>query len=282
MAVSVAQAKRIEANRKTLEKEKEEFLLSPIEPSRRQEVIHRNALLSAVDETKKVVMEQYISAGSLEVARRGIEESFNKMPWWDDLESQATELVGNMDEWHAGKFYETTSTAAGINVAGFVNEAGIADLLESMVQVNVDQIGNLKESTRKRAVDLINNSLTGQESKSATLEKQLREIFTGSTANNAKFIARDQTQRAVNGLNRFRQEKAGIRKYKWVTSKDSRVRPNHKQMNGLEVEWSSGIILTTDLSKKRGLAGKNVKNVANGHIGQDFQCRCTASPILEI
>jgi len=282
VSISAAQAKRINNSRKNFDKKKDEFLLSPVEPSHRQEIAHRNKLLSAITKTKDIVMETYTKAGSIQQAKDRINELYGEMAWWDELNSQAQGLVGEWDDFHAEAFYETTSTATGINVAGFVSEQGLGDLLSSMVETNVDQITDLKESSRKRVIDLINNSLTGQESKSPTLAASIREAFNGVTANEARFIARDQTQRAINGMNRFRQERTGIKKYKWVTSADKRVRASHKQMNGLEVNWKTGRILTTVLSKKRGLAGKNVKNVAGGHIGQDYQCRCTASPILEI
>lgn len=282
MAIPASQAKRIEESRKKFDTVKEEFLLKPITPTKRQEIIHRNALLLAVKKTKDAVVDIYNKSATLNIAKDLINDLYKKMPWWDELNSSANTLVGGMDSWHRGAFFETTSTVTGINVAGFVSEQGLGDLIESMVEVNVDQITSLQESSRKRVIDLVNNSLTGQESKSPTLSSAITEAFNGVTSNQARFIARDQTQRAVNGLNRFRQEHSGIKKYKWVTSKDNRVRDTHAHMDGLEVEWASGKIVRTPLSIKRGLAGKNVKNVANGHVGQDYNCRCSASPILEI
>jgi len=282
MTVPASQAKRIQNSRKNLSKKKEEFLLKPIEPSKRQEVAHRNALLGAVAKTKDIVLEEYSKASSLQAAKDRIDELYSEMAWWDELNTQAKGFVSEWNATHAEAFYETTTTATGINVAGFVSEQGIGDLMNALVETNVDQITDLKEASRKRVIDLVNNSLTGQESKSPTLAASIKEAFNGVTTNQARFIARDQTQRAVNGMNRFRQERAGIEKYKWVTSRDSRVRDNHAKMDGLEVEWKTGKIIKTPLSIKRGLAGKNVKKVAGGHIGQDYQCRCTASPILEI
>jgi len=283
MAVTKTQAKRIEESRKSLSKKKQEFLLKPVEPSKRQEVMLRNALLGAVGKTKDIVMEVYTKAGSLQAAKDRIDELYSSMSWWDELNTDATLLVNGWNEYHQEAFYNTTTTAAGINVAGFVNEQGIGDLMEALVEVNVDQITDLKEASRKRVIDLVNNSLTGQESKSPTLAASIREAFNGVTAKQARFIARDQTQRAINGMNRFRQERAGIEKYKWITSRDNRVRHTHAHMDGLKVAWKTGTILKTPLSVKRGLAGKNVKKIAGGHVGQDFfNCRCTAAAILEI
>ncbi len=282
MSVSATQAKRMQESRKKFDVKKDEFLLKPIEPSRRQEIAARNKLLSAVAKTKDIVLETYSQVASLEAAKDRINELFNKMAWWDELNSDSVVMVNEWNEYQAEAFYNTTTTATGINVAGFVSEQGIGDLMSALVEVNVDQITDLKESSRKRVMDLINNSLTGQDGKSQTLEKSIREAFNGPTANQARFIARDQTQRAINGMNRFRQERAGIEKYKWMTSRDNRVRHTHAHMDGLEVEWKTGKIVKTPLSVKRGLAGKDVKKIAGGHVGQDYNCRCTAAPILEI
>lgn len=286
MAISSAQAKRIKEGRKNLQKKKEEFLLKPVEPSKRQQVTYTNTLLKAVDESKKVVMELYTNIPTLEGFDEVLDRAFENMFWWDALENSVGERVFTQADTQAEEFYETITTATGINVAGFVSEQGLGDLLDAIIESNVTQITDLNANMQQRVSEIVKNALIGQERKSPTLEKQIRDTFNGPTANEAKFIARDQTQRAVNGLNQFRQERSGIKKYKWVTSKDNRVRDkkghDHKIMEGLEVEWESGKILSTPLSRQRGVAGKNVKNVAGGHVGAEYQCRCNAIPILEI
>lgn len=281
MSVSKAQAKRIEESRKRVSKKKDEYLLKPIEPTRRQEVKYNRSLNEAIDQTKRSVMELYSSLNSPSDIDDELDSLFSNMTWWDDLNTNMGSQIDEMNSTHEEAFYNTITTGVGVNVAGFVSEQGLGDLLNAIVDDNINKVTDLKAGTQKRVADLIMNAITGQEDKSKTLEQQIRESFDVSK-NQAKFIARDQTQRNVNTLNRFRQEKAGIEKYKWVTSKDKRVREDHAQMQGLEVDWATGIIQRTVLSIKRGLAGKNVKKVANGHVGQDYNCRCTAVPILEI
>lgn len=286
MAISNTQARRIREGRKNLQRKKEEFFLKPIKPSSRQQVTYTNKLLKAVDDSKRVVMELYANVSTLEGFDEVLDRAFENMTWWDDFEATATEQVFTQAETQAEEFYESIKTAAGVNVAGFVSEQGLGDLLDAIVDSNVTQITDLNANMQQRVSEIVKNALIGQESKSPTLEKQIRDTFTGPTANEARFIARDQTQRAVNGLNQFRQERSGIKKYKWATSKDNRVRDkkghNHKIMDGLEVDWATGKILSTPLSRQRGVAGKNVKNVAGGHVGAEYQCRCNAIPILEI
>ena len=281
MSISSKQAKRIKEARKTVSKKKEDFLLKPVEPSRRQEVRFRNLMNGAIDSTRDAVMQLYNSFDNPQSIEESLDATFANMQWWDELNLQVGANIDTMDDLHREAFYETITSSIGVNVAGFVNETGLGDLLNSIIDDNVNKVEDLKGASKKRVADLIRNAITGQEDKSLSLEKQIRNTFK-TTKNQAKFIARDQTQRNVNTLNRFRQEHAGIDKYKWVTSKDNRVRDDHAKMDGLEVDWKTGKILKTILSVKRKLSGKNVKNVANGHVGQDYQCRCVAVPILEV
>ena len=64
-------------------------------------------------------------------------------------------------------------------------------------------------------------------------------------------------------MNEFRQRGAGITKYKWSTSRDGSVRPEHKTNNGKIFNWDRPPAKT-------------------GNPGFDYNCRCVAIPILEV
>ena len=286
MAISKAQAKRIQESRKKLTRKKDEFVLEEVEPTPRQEVRYRNAMFGAIDKTKDAVLQLYNSTEDLNYVSDNLEGLFDRMDWWEDLKAAAEDGVSSLNNYHQQEYYETVTSSIGVNVAGFINENGLDKILESMVEDNVNMITNMSANAQNRIAELINKNIVGQNGKSPTISKQIKEIFNKTTKNEAKKIARDQTQRVIGGLNRFRQEASGIKKYKWITSLDNRVRSakghNHKIMHGLEVEWSTGKILKTSLSVRRGVAGKNVRNVAGGHVNQEYQCRCSAKPILEV
>lgn len=75
-------------------------------------------------------------------------------------------------------------------------------------------------------------------------------------------IARDQIAKLTSELDRIRQEQAGVSKYRWVTSRDERVRSSHKSKQGREIRWDRPPDDT-------------------GHPGDDYQCRCLAMAIIE-
>jgi len=81
------------------------------------------------------------------------------------------------------------------------------------------------------------------------------------TKSRADLIARDQINKFNGQLTQLRQESVGVKKYRWRTSLDERVRPLHSSREGKEYDWSSP--------------------PSDGHPGEPINCRCFAEPILE-
>lgn len=77
----------------------------------------------------------------------------------------------------------------------------------------------------------------------------------------ARLIARDQISKFNGSLTRLRQTEIGVEEYIWATSRDARVRPSHAALDGKKFSWN--------------------KPPAVGHPGEDFQCRCSAIPIMD-
>lgn len=94
------------------------------------------------------------------------------------------------------------------------------------------------------------------------------------TTNKARFLARQETGLFFESLSRTRALSAGVRRYKWSTSHDSRVRkdprgPNHKHLDRqiFDLDGEGGVV--------------DLKTGRKAHAGQDFGCRCQKIWILE-
>lgn len=97
-----------------------------------------------------------------------------------------------------------------------------------------------------------------------TLRNVLLERYNVSQSR-ADLIARDQTLKLNGQITKKRQTDAGIREYRWNTSRDDRVRPTHRDLHNTTQSWN------------------NPPRVAPGryeHPGGDYQCRCIAVPIV--
>jgi len=76
----------------------------------------------------------------------------------------------------------------------------------------------------------------------------------------AQLIARDQVGKFYGAVNRARQTELGVTQYRWRTSLDERVRPDHREREGKLFSWDDP--------------------PEDGNPGQPINCRCTAEPDL--
>ncbi len=98
------------------------------------------------------------------------------------------------------------------------------------------------------------------------LVKNIQDDF-GVSRRKAKFLARQETSLLMTQIRQERYKDAGITKYKWSTSSDERVRPDHKLLEGTIQTWDNPPIV-------------NRQNGSRAHPGQDFNCRCVAIPVI--
>lgn len=78
-------------------------------------------------------------------------------------------------------------------------------------------------------------------------------------------IARDQTQKLSNSINRERQTAIGIKKFTWRTMGDNRVRDSHEHVNGKVFDWETGAQGLLDMPDSK-------------FPGDDVNCRCYPEP----
>ncbi len=97
------------------------------------------------------------------------------------------------------------------------------------------------------------------------LRSQIEERL-GVTRSKAELLARDQVLKLNGQLTHELQTAAGIEEYIWTTGGDERVRASHAELDGTRQRWDTPPVVSDD--------GRT------GHPGDDFQCRCTAFPVL--
>jgi SPP1 gp7 family putative phage head morphogenesis protein len=91
----------------------------------------------------------------------------------------------------------------------------------------------------------------------------------GVSANKAKFLARQETQLLMTKYKQTRYQKAGVEHYVWVCVSGSGkhpVRPLHKKNDNKVFRWSDPPIVDESGARK--------------NPGQDYNCRCTARPLV--
>jgi hypothetical protein len=123
---------------------------------------------------------------------------------------------------------------------------------------------------------------TAQQLDVRQLSKILQKRFDVSKSR-GDLIARDQTLKLNSQVTQTRLQGLGVTEYTWITSRDERVRGRPGGVNGPKPgkAWNGGNHFKLDGKR----FSWNDPPVVDGkgrraHPGQDFQCRCTASPVL--
>ncbi len=86
-------------------------------------------------------------------------------------------------------------------------------------------------------------------------------------------IARTEVAKADTAVTRVRAESIGLNWYQWQTSEDQRVRPAHKVMDLVLVNWD-------DAPSPEQL--DHMKSQGHYHAGNIYNCRCVALPLVSI
>lgn len=130
---------------------------------------------------------------------------------------------------------------------------------------NVDRIKSLAEKQLDEIQGLLQNAEANAE-RVEDLQAKIRERF-DVTKSKAQLLARDQVLKFNGQLTQERHARAGITHYIWTASGDERVREVHRELDGTRQAWASAPVCSED--------GRT------GHPGDDYQCRCTAFPVLD-
>lgn len=138
-------------------------------------------------------------------------------------------------------------------------ERWLEDKLSGFVTGNVSLINDISAKGIADVSSLIMTRVEAGDS-NRTIAKAIEERLE-VIPRRARFIARDQVAKLNGKLTELRQAEAGVEEYIWRAVKDGATRASHLQNDGETFRWD--------------------KPPATGHPGEDFQCRCTAEPVLE-
>ena len=108
-----------------------------------------------------------------------------------------------------------------------------------------------------------------------TIQKEISGQY-NMDKHKAQMLARDQLSTLNSQLTKMQQTDAGVKRYKWSSSKDSRVRDSHRMFDGKIFSWDDppeGWYMT----KGRG----KVMTGRRCHPGEDYCCRCVAIPMFD-
>lgn len=149
----------------------------------------------------------------------------------------------------------------GIDLSAVIRDEDLEEHLRLAAGRSAGLIKGLAADAVKRVQNTIYDGIIRGESAS-TVAQKLTHDFSVSDSR-AKLIARDQMAKFNGDLTKLRHQQAGIDRYVWSTSKDERVRPRHRHLDGIEYRYGE-------------------KTGAEGGLppGQPILCRCSARGVV--
>lgn len=143
-------------------------------------------------------------------------------------------------------------------------EPDLGPVVERFRDENVALIRSLAADKVTRVRAILDDAGAG--TRVEEVAKSIRDMG-DVTRSRAELIARDQVLKLNAEVTQRRHEAAGITEFVWSTSRDERVRPDHKVLEGNRYRYDDPPIV----DRRRGTRGLP---------GVHFQCRCVAVPVI--
>ncbi len=159
-------------------------------------------------------------------------------------------------------FERIAAKAMGIDL--FRGDPALARARDEFRRQNLDLIVSHVKSYTTQVTDIL--AQAGGNTRVEDIRDRIMEAA-GASESHAALIARDQVLKLNANITQTRHEAAGITQYVWRTSEDERVRPAHRLLDGTRQSYAQPPVV----DPKRG---------RREHPGGDYQCRCTADPII--
>lgn len=209
----------------------------------------KNALIKVARELEQKLAKYKLNELVRKVAKLTKVNSLNE---WKRV-CEDTLGIDLLDDYYNGDFYE--------------------DALRRWVDENIQKIKSIPNDTLGSMQKIILDGF--REGKTITaIQKEIQKEYS-VTRRNAQLLARDQIATLNAQISKLQQEDAGCSKYKWSSSKDSRVRDCHRALDGKIFSWDDPPEMWYETKSGRVYTGRHC------HPGEDIACRCVAIPVFD-
>jgi len=172
------------------------------------------------------------------------------------LADEVARFAERVSSFNARQYHSVIRSAYGVDV--FKTEPWLSEVLSQFEAENI----RLIKSIPQQALDRLHGKIVQAVRQGTPLKdvKALVRAEYGVTSARAELIARDQIGKLNGQLTQYRQQRIGIKSYRWRGVLDERERDEHVDREGEAFLWDSP--------------------PDGGHPGQPVRCRCWAEPVL--
>jgi SPP1 gp7 family putative phage head morphogenesis protein len=210
-----------------------------------------------------------VAAGVEDLVRKAL--GLRSDAWQDDLEA-AAEALEKLDHLLGSLYDPAQAETAAYRTAQANIRAANAQVKGLDVGAPFSLTPTVRAAVRRRVPDYLASL---QDVASSSLTRAKKAVRKGDPlgpvwrANKryADFRARNNVARANAEITEQRNRDLGIQRYKWVSSRDERVRRRHRELDGTIQRWD--------------LPPESDTNGRRAHPGVPWNCRCTATVLEE-
>lgn len=221
----------------------------------RREIL--NPLQRAIRDRVRLARDDY------EAIRRSL-DTIQRLPGITQAtQSAAQAMASRLQAYHKMKFTKQMRQHLGIDIRPIMRSKALNPTIKAFIEANVSLIRTIPVRHHASLVRELTKLARSNKAFSRTdIEKILTKSYNVSGFNMRR-IARDQNAKLMSQITEIRQQQLGITHYKWRSTGDLRVRPTHRNNNGLIFEWAHPPATT-------------------GHPGDDINCRCTSMAMIPV
>lgn len=179
----------------------------------------------------------------------------------------------NATSWRAAAMKSTRARKIYNALRAEIEVGGFAPELLQIAGRNAELISSVPADIAKR-ISARAAELHQVGARPAAIAREIRAWAPRLAKSRIQLIARTEISGAETDLTRARSERIGIDWYQWQTSEDQRVRPSHRNMDGVLVAWNDPPAPEALIQEK--------STLGHYHCGKCPNCRCAALPLADI
>lgn len=183
----------------------------------------------------------------------------------DKIEQYASTILNKANKYNQAETYKAMEKAIGINLKTLIAKEALNTQVNALIIQTEEWMKKLRDDTLQMFTTnslyamSLGNDMTG-------VMKQF-DLSLSKQKNAAKFTARNQLSNFNGLLTKIRFQKVGVKKGKWQTSENEKVRECHRKRNGVIFYLDKGCYSSCD--------GKWL------YPGTDYNCHCLMIAILD-
>ena len=144
-----------------------------------------------------------------------------------------------------------------------------AQIMTNAISHNFKMIKTIPDRMKEILGHKYTSTLIEEVAKGELPRGSFRRMLAQHGHKQAQLIARTETAKLQTAILENRATSLGSVAYEWLSSRDKRTRPSHREMNGVIVFW-------------RPDSQKPLLDKMRGNAGEFPNCRCTPQPIVDI